>query len=301
MFFPRGPGVWCSDCYNERFAERCAVCQEAIVGAYFKHEGKKVHDACYRRNLAELCDVCGGALVGRILSDGWGYRYHEAHRSQFPPCDACSRLTCAEIGQGAVRLSDGRHLCRLCEASAVRGEAAALVRFEGVRRFLAQRGMLISDAAVPLSLVSRHALREILARSGHPPSKSVHGCTLAEQRIENARVVRTATVVYLLGSLPTALFDGIAAHELGHVWAFHSGCPRHAHALGEGFCNYLRYLVHRAGGGLDNEFYARQMMADDNPSYGQGFRIVKRLAERKGFPALLDHMRKKADFPLLGW
>ncbi|MBM3269476.1 MAG: protein DA1 [Candidatus Sericytochromatia bacterium] len=292
---------YCHECHVAAFAPRCKVCALPIEGTYYEHDGGKAHAECYRKHVAGKCDVCGGPLVGKILSDGWGFRYHEAHAAQFPACDACGRLTSPEIGGGGHRLGDGRHLCGHCRPSAVRNAEEARERFAEVRAFLAQRGLVVPGAALPLHLVSRPDLMKTLARSGHPPRKAVHGVTLMEARIQGSRVVSREASIHVLTYLPAALFDGTAAHELGHAWTFLTGCPQHVYALSEGFCNYLRYLVHTAEGGDENAFYVKHMLDDPDPAYGHGFRIVRKIAERKGFPALLDHMRRKTDFPLFGW
>lgn len=322
-------------CYLERYGPKCSVCGEPITEAYIQHQGRKAHEACYKeslaprckvcgqsiqeprwlihegapvhsdcfkRHVADRCDVCGGPITGKYIQDVFGHRYHDFHRKQFPPCHACGRLTAPDIGgPGGLRLDDGRHVCGFCAPSSVGAGAEAARRFDHVRRELADLGLVIPQEPLPLSIVSKPQLARILPRSSHPRDRDVQGLTLSEHLIQGGRVVRRTAEVFILSHLPATLFEGVAAHELGHAWIFTTGCPSHAHALAEGFCNYLQYLRYRREGTEEAEFYIARMMEDQDPAYGQGFRIVRKIAERKGFPALLEHMRKKTDFPLFGW
>ncbi len=290
-------------CYKQSLAPRCKVCGETIQeGRFLVHENAPVHTDCFKKHVAERCDVCGGPITGKYLKDSWGNQYHDIHRNQFPPCHACGRLTGHEIGGGGgLRLGDGRHVCGFCSPSAVRADPDARGRFHKVRRDLEGLGLTIPQNPLPLSVVNQQQLKRIVPRSAHPRDRDVQGLTLSQQVIQNGRIVECSAEVYILTHLPAVLFEGVAAHELGHAWIFTTRCPTHAHALAEGFCNYLQYLHYRREGGDEAEFYMNRMMEDQDPAYGQGFRIVRKIAENKGFPALLEHMRRKTDFPLFGW
>lgn len=322
-------------CYQERYGEKCSVCGEPLSGVFVQHQGRKAHEACYKESLAprckvcalpiqesrwlihengavhtncfnkhvaERCDVCGGPITGRYITDAFGHRYHDFHRGQFPPCHACGRLTAPDIGgQGGLRLGDGRHVCGFCSPSAVRADENADRRFVKVRRDLSELGLVIPQDPLRLSVVSQQQLKRIVPRSAHPRDRDVQGLTLSEHLIQGGRVVKRTAEVFILSHLPATLFEGVAAHELGHAWIFTTGCPSHVHALAEGFCNYLQYLQYKRASGDEAEFYINRMMEDQDPAYGQGFRIVRKIAENRGFPALLEHMRRKTDFPLFGW
>ena len=245
--------------------------------------------------------VCGTGLTGKFVIDSWGYKYHEAHRGEFPACDACGRLTCAEIGGGGYRLADGRYQCKHCQRTAVRAEAEALRRFKAIRERLEALGMAIPVGEIPLRLVGRNQLSEYLRRSGHPTRPGINGCTHMESQIQGNKVIKRDTVIYMLRDLPAELFDGTAAHELGHAWAFLSGCPTHEPTLAEGSCNYLRWLVHKEQTSPEADYYRTAMLEDPDPAYGHSFRIIKSYAERKGFPALLTLLQRSRQLPLFGW
>ncbi len=289
---------YCISCETELHAPRCAICGEPIAGTYYEHGGGKVHDRCFRSHVASKCDVCGGPLEVRDHTrDAWGYRYHTMHRQQFPPCDACGRLTFQDMTGGGVALGDGRAMCNLCMATAVRSDAVAARRVAAVRSFLEGKGMAFPPREMPIALVARPQLQRLLGKKPHGHLKRALGCTRFEQIIEGSRVVRQEATVYILSALPEALFDGVAAHELGHAWAFLNDCPAHEAPLAEGFCNYLAYLMHQEGGGEENAFYIKMMLEDPDQAYGKGFLEMRRFAERKGMPALLRYMRRSTGIP----
>jgi hypothetical protein len=267
------------------------------MASWVAFQGGKAHDACYRKHVADKCDICGGPLVGKYLVDSFGNRYHEMHRAQFPECSACGRLVTEELTGGGMSLGDGRAMCRGCYSSAIRSESEAFERYRRVRGFLEGLGMDFPPYEIPLSLVGRPKLASLMGRARHVPVKRVQGCTLYEEVIQGSRVINQQASIYILTSLPSALFEGVAAHELGHAWAYLAGCPRQDLPLAEGFCNYLSYLLHENEGGDDHAFYRKQLLESPDEAYGKGFREMKRYAERRGFPALLQYMRKSTGIP----
>ncbi|MBI6545701.1 MAG: hypothetical protein HY692_02845 [Cyanobacteria bacterium NC_groundwater_1444_Ag_S-0.65um_54_12] len=277
------------------------VCGKAIRDRYVPQQSGKVHDSCYVGQLAPKCAVCGSGMLGTIVTDSWGYRYHEIHRRQFPPCDVCGRLTCHEIGGGGVRIGDGRHLCRYCLRTAVQDDSKALKRFRAVREQLAGWGMAIPGADIPLRLVDLSGMQRLLRAKSQLASKRVSGFTQMQSEIVGGSVRQRQVVIYMLSYLPQELFDGTAAHELGHAWAFFAGCPQHQPALSEGACNYLRWRIHELHDGPEAQFFMKGMLEERDPVYGQGFRRVKNYVERSGFAALLKLLQRSADFPLFDW
>ncbi len=300
--------MYCQGCYAASVAPRCAVCDRPITGKYFQHEGRPVHEVCYLKHVAEKCAICGGGLAGRIVTDSWGNRFHEAHLRQFPPCDSCGRSTAPAIGHGGARLADGRTICSVCLATAVRSESDARSRYEAVRRQMASWGMEIAPD-IPLKLVGRPELAGRLARTGHKVARGTFGFTHMETRyeIDPGRIVPRHQIteqnagIFILHSLPADLFEGACAHELGHAWAFLSGCPRHQPQLSEGSCNYFRWRLHAEEGTPDAQAHMKTMLEDPDPIYGQGFRRAKKYVDRNGFDALLELLRRSSDFPLFSF
>lgn len=307
-FMAHGGRFYCPSCHEASFAPRCGVCHLPISGRFFQHEGQTVHEKCYLKHVAEKCAICNGGLAGKIILDAWGNKFHEAHLRQFPPCDSCGRCTAPPISDGSARLADGRISCTACLATAIRRDADARPRYEAIARQLAAWGVVVEED-IPLKLVGRGELAARLAKVGHRMRKGTYGFTHMETRfeIDSSRLVPRREItdqnacIYILHSLPAELFDGAVAHEIGHAWAFLSGCPRHQPPLAEGSCNYLRWRLHEERGTPEAQAHMKTMLEDRDPAYGLGFRRVKKYVERNGFPALLELLRKSSDFPLFSF
>ena len=307
-FLVHGGRFFCERCHAERFAPRCGVCQRPIAGKFFKHEGQTIHEACYLKHVAEKCAICDGGLSGRIMLDAWGHKFHESHLRQFPPCDSCGRCTAPEIGGGGAHLGDGRISCTGCLATAVRRESDAKTRYDAIRRQMATWGIVVAEQ-IPLKLVGRKELAARLSKVGHPMRKGTYGFTHMETHyeVDGSRLLPRHEItdqnacIFILHSLPAELFDGAVAHEIGHAWAFLSGCPRHQPQLAEGSCNYFRWRLHEERGTPEALAHMKTMLEDRDPAYGQGFRRVKKYVERNGFAALLELLRRSSDFPLFSF
>lgn len=293
-------GLWLHpQCFEARYAPRCAICEKAITGKYIQSEGQVYHERCYGEHKAEKCEVCLRMIVGPYVTDYWGHTYHAQHTREFGTCTYCSKLVHPRISGGGTTYGDGRVICRGCLGSAVSRDRDGQAVVARVRHQLAGWGVELGATAVPIQFIDRNKLSRFLHGGPHAAAKYVYGFA----RLETARQGRTVTgrqaSVYLLNGLPAETLEAAAAHELMHVWNFFHG-PQHTFALEEGSCNYMSYRIYQGHQGPMAAYHIETMMKDPHPHYGEGFRKVKKHVDRHGFESLLALLRRSSDFPMLG-
>jgi hypothetical protein len=272
---------------------RCSQCGMPITGAYVTYRDKNYHPDCFEKHVALKCDVCGGVIKGRYLVNFWGNAYHPEHKGKILQCDFCNRLIVGPLVQGAVRLPDGRHLCGLCRPSAVTTLDAARRLLADVAGQLKNYGLEVDPGQIELCLIGQDSLRELsLGRSGD--TKGFTDYTVKKNLF--GRVRSESIKVYLLYGMPEVQMKSTIAHELCHVWQFNRGCLDQDHVLAEGSANFVSYLVLRRDGSQEAEFIIDNMMHDDDPAYGEGFRKVKKYVEENGlgkWRRLLEKRQKR--------
>lgn len=93
--------------------------------------------------------------------------------------------------------------------------------------------------------------------------------------------------IVVVGGLAREHFEGVLAHEYGHVWLFRQGHDQLQDATSEGFCELLRCLwLAQLDTPLAREILKRQE-ANPDPVYGLGFRRFKAAWDLGGLPGVL--------------
>ena len=284
-------------CFEAHHAPRCGICEQPITGRFVQHEGRKLHDTCYGKHLAKTCDVCRRGIVGTSLTDYWGHTYHAEHARDLATCLYCGKLCHEAIGGGGLLYPDGRPICRGCHKTAVHRDGDAQRTVATVRARMASWGVDLGDVDVPVRMVDRTKLQQLLGRS-HQGVKMVSGlASMVAERNGRVTTGKRATV-YLLTGMPHHWLEATAAHELMHAWNFFHG-PAHAFDLEEGSCNYMSYRLHLERDDAMAKYHIDCLMKDPHPAYGAGFRRVKKYVDRHGFARLLTLLQRSKDFPLL--
>jgi hypothetical protein len=254
-------------CYRETKQPRCAACGKPIEGTYMVVDGKSYHPSC-RRGLALHCAVCGEPLEGSYLEDGWGNAFHARHGRDLL-CPFCGRVMAEGTTGGAfVSTANGMKICALCSARAVS-------RREDVQAIL-ERSRLRLGGIFPVpagsfqwDLVDRNGLLRRL-----PPGSSLGselGVTRSEIRRSGDRVTRRIQV-FLLSGIPDWLLEGVAAHELAHVWQQREGLDHLPPDQAEGSAEYACYLLLKEGATQEGRIKIEAMEKSRDGVYGAGFR-----------------------------
>jgi hypothetical protein len=116
--------------------------------------------------------------------------------------------------------------------------------------------------------------------------------------MQDGRVVRTKiNGIAVLQALPAVLFQGVTAHELGHVWLIVHNINDLPSWAEEGFCELLAYRYYQELQTVESRYYAQGTVRNPDPIYGEGFRRVKVLSDTHGFPRFLEILQSTKRLP----
>ena len=154
-----------------------------------------------------------------------------------------------------------------------------------------------------------------------------HSFLLPQMLVADVSVRRSVTAVLVLTGMPRRQMAGVLAHEAFHVWcSFNPRMPPQLPPkVEEGLCQLvkMRYLTdqlqsrygHTAlpvmmnddGGGGDTNnwdylllrFLQHDIEINEDPVYGEGFRMAATSCNALGLDILLDHIAETSAFPAL--
>lgn len=269
-------------------APKCAYCGEKMRGRYISSEGKDYHVRCYEEHIALRCALCGEIIKNEYYEDFWGNTVHARHKGDNPQCEYCRRFISEKISGGGVKYDDGRIICGLCREHSVDDVTYAEAVKSNLRKALKGQGIDIGKVEVPLFLVNRNTMAELSAGSHADPL----GFTSFEQTTFGDGVVADRSFrIYMLSGLPRFEFISALAHELMHVWMFTNAPTDIDPVLREGSCNYAAYLIISDYPDKEAGYVVENMTSDPNPIYGEGFRQVKKYADRHGVYQWLEYLK----------
>jgi hypothetical protein len=276
------------ECYREAKQPRCAACGKPIEGTYLVVDGKNYHPACHRGR-ALRCSVCGEALEGSYLEDGWGNAFH-ARQGRELLCPFCGRvMSPATTGGSLISSASGLRICALCagRAASRREEVEAIL--ERSRRRLAEV-FPVPPGSFDWELVDREGLMRRL-----PPGTAFGnelGMTRGDRTRSGGRVTRRIRV-FLLSGIPDWLLEGVAAHELAHVWQQLEGLDNLPPDQAEGSAEFASYLLLKEGGTPEGRIKIGAMEKSRDGVYGAGFRRALQAAGPAESPARLREVVEK--------
>ncbi len=290
-------------CYSERVAPRCAFCERPISGNYVESGGRFYHTDCYREHVVPRCAYCNQPLTGEYLVNAWGDKYCKRHQQEYPACEFCGRLFPPSQQEQGWRERQESVRCPACRARAIETLPQAMPLFDGLKRWVSAQGLLLP--AIPLRLelcdratLSRYMQRRGARQGGEPFEPHTLGVTMSTMRTLNGREMGVdIDGIAVLRGLPTPLFQGVVAHELGHVWLVTQqiqGLPQWAE---EGFCELLAHRYYRLLNTAEGRYYADSIEKNPNPIYGDGFRRVRDVVYRLGFEQYVQQLRTTKRLP----
>lgn len=289
-----GPAVVVgSDSYHPQHLV-CAHCEQTVSGRFTTYKNKNYHDNCFANNVALRCALCSGIIQGEYILDYWGNGYHKRHKGVTNTCEYCARFISDELTGGGVRYSDGRHICGICRKDAITDVALAKEIMLEVAEHLEQSGIRIDTNRITLHLTGLKNMQELLGRGSH----SLMGFTdYFEKRLAFGFKTSRKIDIYILYGIPKIDLVSTLAHEMMHVWQFVRGRLKNDKAFSEGSCNYAAYLVLRHYDASERGYIIHNMLQDEDPLYGEGFRRVKRYVSAEGTKTWLDRLQKKHELP----
>ena len=123
-------------------------------------------------------------------------------------------------------------------------------------------------------------------------SKNHTGFTESEVVYYNNEKLKETFKIYILHNMPTYHFIATAAHELMHVWQRMNGSSRNHLITIEGSCNYASYLVLSTYEDKRAKYILESLKQDDNPIYGDGFRLIKEYVEKNDLDSWLKALHR---------
>lgn len=97
--------------------------------------------------------------------------------------------------------------------------------------------------------------------------------------------------------MPQKEFEAVAAHELMHVWQYINSPENPDPQLTEGSAEYVSFLLMNNQRDEFSKYIVHKIEANRDPTYGEGFRRVKRIVDNNGLNYLLNHLRNSNNFP----
>ncbi len=285
----------CADRSLERSLPQCSVCGGKIRGAYLS-SGDKIFCSrkCYESQLPQ-CTVCGKrSAAGALAADNSFFACPDCLKK--PRCFAC------QIPTDGRRLADGRVICPKCAESAVSDEGEARGCFQLVRNdlkhklgigtehpirfFLIDQETLHRKSRGESGVVTEQGLFEYLAEMKTVVKRDLLGRKVSEEEKKTSERFH----VYVLEGLPKERMEYVMAHELGHDWLVTYFPGIRDPAVREGFAEYVGWLYNRLHG---RDELNRRIESNTDPVYGQGFRMVKAIADKEGFEGLKKFLNSR--------
>lgn len=282
-------------CYQQTQAPRCACCGQPLTGTYTEFNGQPYHPDCFREHIAPRCVYCHKPLLGGYLVDAWGNTYCPEHQEQYPACSFCGRLippaqqTSGWDAYGSLR-------CMVCRAASIETVEQAQPYFQQCKEWIARQGFRFNQLPLRLELRDRATLLTLLQNRAinHPL-----GVTLSSTRIQGGYALPSHVEgVAVLQGMPSTLFCGVTLHELGHVWLVVHGVEHLPSWAEEGFCQLIAYRYYTSLDTPEARYRARNLEQERDPIYGDGFRQMRALSERQGFPQLVETLRVTKRVPV---
>lgn len=283
-------------CFTSAYAvkNKCHTCSEDITGSYIEFENKYYHDNCYDKNIALKCDLCRNNISGDYLIDYLGNNYCQSHKDVDPQCEFCLSFFGAPTNEGGYEYSDGRKICTLCEKNAITNNKELSKLTGEINAHLAMLGLEIPVDRISLKLTDRKNLLQISSNS----NKNLLGYTFYQEKSSFFGFGKKQTLtVYILEGMPRMWTIEALAHELNHVWQFLKSGEEKESAFCEGSANYAAFLVLQNYDNKFSEILIDNLLKNEDPDYGEGFRRVKSLVENNSREFWINYLSQNETFP----
>lgn len=273
----------------------CSGCARPIRDqSYSEVNGQPFHAACVRLRRGPRCGYCSAPLTGTFLVDYWGTQFCMAHKGQCPLCRFCSRIIPA-VQAGRPGPAASEPVCNTCTQAAVTSIQHAQSLFVQDVDWLKWLGLDYLHLPLHVELCGPERMAHLM---GGPGNLDTLGVTFKRMMMRNSVMSRVdVNGVALLSGLPSTLFHGVAVHELGHVWLGVQqviGLPIWAE---EGFCNALAYRRYREIGTPESTYQARALERSTDRVYGEGFRRVQVLVDKRGLHQVVTTLASSKRLP----
>jgi len=234
------------------------------------------------------CCICKEALSGKVIHDTWNNGAHLTHQVLF--CNSCDRILSRYTSGGGYQYSDGRMICGLCKKIAITDSVSGNKCRRKVLGLLEKVGFLGIPKNIEIVLAHPQSL------AAHSRKRNTHGLTLSHFHFSDYKRVGITHQVGILFGLPKIEFEAVMAHEFLHVWQ-HENNIKFSSLYAEGLCELGGYLVYSEDKSELAQHFLKRMMDNKDPVYGNGFRLMQKRLENRGWPGLIkDILNNKQGF-----
>ncbi len=294
--------VFCSQACFAKWSEaklpKCAVCGKPVQSG-FQANGKAY---CSQECLASIFPTC--YLCGQKSGSGaiCGYNGH-FFCAKCAEKDKC--FICGEPASGEA-LSDGRDICKACNKSSIKDFKEAVTLFNAVRLTMSKRLGLATEHNIKIVIVDWPGLASLVPAGISSPDAIEMGLYRYEETVEtitekkrdwkgketsrvvDKKVTDKSDTIFILSRLSREKFIEVAAHELAHDWMQYNYPQINSALVKEGFSEYIASCMNKIYG---NEDLNKRMESSPDPIYGEGFRMIRRIAGTEGINAVLRAMK----------
>tara|TARA_Y100000814_G_scaffold4865_1_gene4795 strand:- start:3069 stop:3863 length:795 start_codon:yes stop_codon:yes gene_type:complete len=226
------------------------------------------------------CSVCLEKLGKHYLIDVWGNKFHKKHANEGHYCNSCSRLISEALTHGGYKINDGRYVCSLCYPNLVYHDYHIENSRQKVLEQLNNVGFKNLPNNIPIILLNQTELLELSNSKYH---KNLKGFTSIDQ---NPNKNYNDYKIYILKNLHNIEFDAVLAHEYLHIWqSIHN--IYWTDQQSEGLCNLGSELIYNNYNNSFSKILNNNMIKNDDPIYGEGYRKIKRIKDEVGWDGLI--------------
>jgi hypothetical protein len=274
-------------CYKTFIQLKCSICSKPIEDTYNYDADGKYHPECFKAEKALKCNVCNLIIEGEYLVDNWGNNSHKKHGdSDAAFCDSCSRFISEPTSKGFTKYNDGRKICGICQETEIIEVHQTVPSKLKVIEQLNAVGFKYIPSLIKVTLTDKITINKMLGTS---MTNNTHGCTQTVVKSANGKLISKEHSIAMLYGLPKLHFEGILAHELLHVWLNEKNLDMPDHET-EGFCNLGADLIYRNDRSKFAYVLLKQLDADTDKVYGDGYRLMSKRLEKSGWDGLIKEV-----------
>jgi len=201
-------------------------------------------------------------------------------------CNSCNRIASKSTSNGSSKYKDGRIICGYCNQAAVGDEDAISRSRIKVQSQLQSVGIPPAPPEIPIRLADQTFLKKKLQQMENPK-----GYTHCNTKHLNGKLISKEQIVYILTGQPPLEFEGILAHEFMRVWLNQQNITMSGKQT-EGFCNLGAMLIYQADKSKLAEVLLDNMEKDDDPAYGDGYRMMRDKLQKLGWSRLIQKIKQ---------
>ncbi|MEI7731664.1 MAG: hypothetical protein WCO56_18985 [Verrucomicrobiota bacterium] len=296
-YIATGDKVYCSPECHRKSCPKCAVCGQPVVKGLTSKDGRKFF--CSTQCLETTYDTC--THCGKKTNGG---THFNGDRTRIF-CRTCGELTkCFNCGlpDECLSLDDHRPICQACKRTAIMDLAAAQSLLNEVRKTMRDKLAIGTESDIQLALVSNKQLNKTtrwapqdspeLGRYQYTATTNTIRYTTTGKPDDVKVTIKETHEIQLLYGMSRSKFMEVAAHELAHQWMQIQYPGIQDTKIKEGWAEYTASRVNSL---YQFDLQNLRLEGNDNPIYGDGFRMIRSLAETKGKRGLLEFLHASND------